>query len=356
MGKRLVYKKRSFKIKAPFVALPLRKYSNYRMMGIEGFEHPINEKDAQSKIQGQLEIAKELGFLEPKPNVLNIIASHEFSFNGVKNLFGNLQFSAGIPIPLKFYQAAVLASQETLKKLPPGILFLPGTAAINTGEKTAEGKVIYENRGCGITSGLQSEIFEFSKESISSLDGWEEGSALHTGSSPLVIEVKDRLGDGRSIWLACTICLDYLKDIEHFKEPPDIVFVPACGWPYKVPSIDSDIMVMDAIHNPFRNEPQFHFSGVHRVRELKFKPPALNQLIFSIATGIIPAPSFITNLAKSMKNWSYFKETTEPQRYLYKENAILKMKGSTGTLITGEIPLPLPLEKKIIKANIGELE
>jgi hypothetical protein len=321
------------------ISIQLRNFSKYRLLGIEGFECPSSEIDAVEKVKNQLEIAKKVNFLAPNKNSLNIIASHEFSFNGKKDLFGYINYNASNPIPLNYYEKAIKEIQEYLKKLPEGILFLPGTAAIDTGEKLLDGRTIYENRGCGITSGSQSKIFEFSKQSISKLDKWDKKLFVKKGDDPLIIEIKDHSGDGKSIWLASTICLDFIYHVDNFKKTPDILFVPACGWPRKIPSIDSDIIVVDGIQNPFRVDSDFHYSGVHRIRNHKFEPSLSSQLFFYIASGNAPIPKFITEIAKTMQNWNFFKKNDETERLLILEKYKSQTIDQKGVIITEEIPL-----------------
>ncbi|WP_437313023.1 hypothetical protein [Sorangium sp. So ce385] len=292
-----------------------RQYHSYRSLLLPGKRLPKSRSEAVDSIVRQLDLVKTSGYFDPKPGVLNIVSGFEFGFNGAQDPeTGDFEFSARHPIPKSWYIDMVIAVQDRLSKLPEGIVYCPGTLALDV-ETTLNGKQVGENRGFLISSGKESDIVEFTKANQHPIDGWEE--CFHVGGDgPVLYRAKDVLG-GQDAWIAVAVCFDYTQELTsgrvRFPIRPDIILSPSAGWPKRNSPDDVAVIVNDAKFNPFSDTKYFSQTGEWKPVE---RDPVLSKALARLKDAFPVATPFLTGLQMTLLESPRWAEYVKPYKVM----------------------------------------
>lgn len=171
--------------------------------------------DARLAMDEYLDLLTEADYFDKLDDSLRVVLFPEFGFNVRKNYGGSLDdeqldpYSHGAHTPLKTEAVTAIldAVRERASTLSPGVVFVIGGIAHDTGEKAPDGAIIGENVGFIVESGPERPLVTMSKYHHSEIDGWPEGYTLNPGTGPLDLTIADPSG-GRPAQLSFFICLD----------------------------------------------------------------------------------------------------------------------------------------------------
>jgi hypothetical protein len=178
--------------------------------------------------------------LDYDPNCAYLVVAPEFCMNYQgRDAQDKPLFSAENPISPSLYFAKRDEMIKIMQHLPSNILYIGGTAAIDTGVIEEEsGLRVGENRGFAIMGGKENagQFIEYSKYARSTVDGWKEMFAVKKGGGPILVNFKDLTGDGRDLVIAIAVCVDY-NEATYLRNPQfpvieaDVAVVCAAGKP-----------------------------------------------------------------------------------------------------------------------------
>jgi hypothetical protein len=260
---------------AGFGSGPVRLYTTYRAFFLPTLPKTSSIDGDLAQFQTMIEKLRDAANqLPPNPDELHLYIAPEFALNGVivepdpdapgpgTDTSGSvdaqkLTLGTADPAPLAVYQRYLSVAQVILKGFThPGLAIL-GTMAITTGD-TIDGKPVAENRGFAITTGADGETAEFTKRSVSVIDGWSQDVTVR-GEGPTVVTVDDSTG-GKSVDVVIAVCLDYATSLPGTTVPiaPDMITtrpgslfaVTGAGVPIeaKVPLNATDILISDLLY------------------------------------------------------------------------------------------------------------
>jgi hypothetical protein len=317
-----------------------RGYKTYRGFLVPPMRLPTTEAEAVQSVHRQLDLAKGARFFMPTKDRVNIISGCEFALNGKFNsATERMEFSAKNKMPKDYYTAIAVMVQDYMRSLPEGSVYCPGTMAIDTGKMLGD-KRVGENRGFIISSGPEGDIVEFTKKNSDPLDEWADDT-ITVGDGPMLFEAKDFLGDGRSAFIVVAVCADYSKELASgkitFPIRPDLILSPSAGFPAVPPPETMDVVVNDAIHNPFSDVLNLLQT---RAWEPTIEQPVLSKFLTALGEGQGVGASLFTAMHLTLLKSEHFADYLSPKRILSPLPYTLTKFGDEFAVDTGERSLP----------------
>ncbi|MGV3616476.1 MAG: hypothetical protein ACO1SV_14195 [Fimbriimonas sp.] len=319
----------------PLIPHPFREFHSFRGFVLPPQWRPKTRQEAVDAAVRQFRAAQAAGMFRPAPGVLHVITGTEFGFNGHETDKGEIEYSAKEPMSAEFYPEMVATIQELIRKEGAGVLYCPGTIALDTG-RLKEGKKVGENRAFVVSSGADSEVMEISKKYPSNIDGWDSDLFSYDGGPEAgyrTFSITDAF-DGRRTHVGFSICFDYAKEIAsgriRFPIAPHLLVSPSAGWPGGPPPFDVQVLVADAIHNPFNGG--FEWSTVWEARK---RDPLLERAFRLAKEGFPLAATYLAgtyNFLMSSRKW---REYLVSERVMSRRPYSLLTFGSERAIDTG---------------------
>jgi hypothetical protein len=238
-----------------------RHFNKIQFIQLDGKVRPTTLEEIREKIDLQFQDLKEAGIEKSKPNILTVISIPENGLQGYKQtkepvmetsmeVCGEIKevvYDSRHPFTTEEVKVIIQEYTTQMSKLQPGLVlivpFSVDTGVEYQGENPDhKGKIIGENRGVAITSGLNPQIFEFSKKDTADVDNWDTKKYVVLDSTnfaeehlvgPQLQEIKDitEKGDGKSVYLGILTCKDAINRISQFPLKPQVVVMVASGAP-----------------------------------------------------------------------------------------------------------------------------
>lgn len=244
-----------------------RSFGTYEVAMLPPFMKPESVQAAEAAANSFLTTAYDQGLFSRKLDangtpVLRIISAPEFAYNGYRDQTdGKYKYDASNPISVEMYQKLMDTIAKYADQIDPSVVICPGTAVVDTGLRTDDGKIVIENRSMLMqgTFGLSSadaafNIVNFSKELLSNIDlppNRAQEFQFNPGTGPTLVSIKDFSG-GQDGVIALTVCLDAtLLGKVPFPIEPQIVLNPSAGSPNLKPVSNADLVVIDAARLPW---------------------------------------------------------------------------------------------------------
>lgn len=344
---------------AGFSAYQKRFYKSYEVLMMPPNIQPENEDAADAAVHNYLSAAYEQGFFNRKLDrdgtpILRIISGPEFAYNGYRDADGNRiisKYDASKPVTTEVFKRIMDKFASYANQIDSSVVVCPGTAVVDTGERTEDGKRVIENRSMLMqgTFGLSGEdaqdnIVAFSKELLSNIDLPKDAAqnfSFRSGSGPILVSIKDFSGGADGV-IAVAICLDAINLGKlPFPIEPQAVFNPSAGSPDVLPFFNADLVVIDATRAPWNSDAIMYSRAYAPKQGLKANYPGIASLIDNVST--VAGRGIISDAIQTFFRSMILKPNEQfdtMRRFEPLQNRIVKSQYGQDLVITPERPLP----------------